>query len=242
MNLDLLGKTAVVTGASAGIGRGIAVALAAEGVHLAVTARRRDLLDELADEIAAAGGTRPVVIVQDLLADEAAERIAATAKERLGAVDILVNNAGGSRPLGYEATDEQWHEAMTLNFTRHRQLTSRMIPDMRAKGWGRVFAVGGTGSPAKAALRSWVIILAREVGKYGITVNSIGPGNILSEQGERKHSPESREAQSALIPIRRFGQPRDVAGLITYLASPLAQYITGTAFRVDGGLPSANAT
>jgi 3-oxoacyl-[acyl-carrier protein] reductase len=123
MDLQLSGKAALVTGASVGIGRGIALALAREGVRLAVSARRGDLLEGLAGEIAAVGGHRPILIVEDLMAEGAPERIAAAALNGLGAVDILVNNAGGSRVQG-RAGEDLWR-AMTST-TRQRQLAHRL--------------------------------------------------------------------------------------------------------------------
>src|SRR5262245_37987493 len=127
MELNLKGKTALVTGASIGIGRGIALALAREGARLAVVARRAELLEELAGEIVASGAAKPVLIVADLLQDGAPARIAKAAVDGLGSVDVLINNAGGSRPFKIDASEEQWHEAMTLNFTRQRQLTHVLI-------------------------------------------------------------------------------------------------------------------
>src|SRR5688572_10326212 len=117
MDLAIAGRTALVTGASIGIGRAIAVALAREGARLAVVARRRALLEELERETG-----KLTIIEQDFLAPEAPQRIAEAALAGLGGIDILVNNAGGSRRFTLESTEEQWHEAMTLNFTRHRQL------------------------------------------------------------------------------------------------------------------------
>ena len=123
MDLQLNGRTALVTGASVGIGRGIALALAAEGVRLALTARRVDKLQEVSDAIVAAGGTRPVLIEQDMYADDAAQRVAQAAVQGLGGVDILVNNAGGSRSFKeLHVSEEQWQEAITLNFHRPRQM------------------------------------------------------------------------------------------------------------------------
>ena len=130
MNLDIDGRTALVTGASSGIGRGIALALAAEGVRTIITARREDRLRELAKEITDAGGPEPVVMQQDFLLHDAPQLIA----DRAGHVEILVNNAGGSRPFGRDATEAQWEEALTLNFTRHRQLTQRLLGPMLASG------------------------------------------------------------------------------------------------------------
>ena len=123
MDLDLKGKTALVTGASMGIGRGIALALAREGAVVAMMARRGDLLEAVAGEIVAKGGAKPVLIVEDLTKEGAPERIAKAALEGLGSVDILINNAGGSRPFKLDASEAQWEEALTLNFTRQRQLT-----------------------------------------------------------------------------------------------------------------------
>src|SRR3990172_606739 len=111
MDLQLKGRSALVTGASIGIGRGVALALGREGVKLALVARRANLLEEVAAEITAAGGTKPVLIVQDFLADGAADRIAKAAREGLGAVDILVNNAGGSRPFTRDSSEELWTDA-----------------------------------------------------------------------------------------------------------------------------------
>jgi 3-oxoacyl-[acyl-carrier protein] reductase len=245
MDLDLTGRTALVTGASTGIGRGIATALAAEGVQLAVSARRQPALEELADQVVAAGGKPPQVIVQDLLAADAAERIADAVRESLGGVDILVNNAGGSRPFGKDATDEEWDEALTLNFVRHRQLTGRLLPGMIEKKWGRIVNITGKSEPegvngafaAKAAMHSWAKGLSREVGRHGITVNSVPPGRIMSEQIERNYSPEHREQHSAEeIPVGSYGRPEDIADLVCFLASPRARYLTGTVIPVDGGL------
>src|SRR3954470_12956206 len=180
-----------------GIGRAIAVALAKEGVNLAVMARRRNLLEELEKELK----TKLVIIEQDLLAENSFEQIAEAALRGLGSVDILINNAGGSRRFTLESGDAQWEEAITLNFTRHRQLTHRLLPQMMARKWGRIINITGKSEPeglngafaAKAAVHSWAKGLAREVGKHGITVNSVPPGRIISEQILRNYPPEFRE-------------------------------------------------
>ena len=245
MDLQLQQKTALVTGASTGIGRGIALALAREGVRLAVAARRRNLLEELSDEIVTAGGAKPVVIEADNMQEASPERIAQEALAGLGSVDILVNNAGGSRPFGKDATEAQWMEAMTLNFTRHRQLTGYLLPQMMARKWGRILNITGKSEPdnvngafcAKAAIHSWAKGLSREVGKHGVTVNSLPPGRIESEQILRNYTPEYRQWQCENeIPVGRYGKPEDMAAMVCFLASPLAGYITGTVIPVDGGL------
>src|SRR5262245_229449 len=245
MDLQLRDKTALVTGASIGIGRGVALGLAREGVRLALVARRAELLEQLAAEVIAAGATRPVVISQDLLQEGAPARIAKAALAELGSVAILINNAGGSRPFKLDATEEQWHEAMTLNFTRQRQLTHELIGQMIGAKWGRIITMTGKSEPdgmngafsAKAAVHAWAKGLSREVGKHGITVNCIPPGRIMSEQIRRNYPPEYRQWQAEHeIPVGRYGEPEDVANLVCFLASPLAGYITGTVIPVDGGL------
>ncbi len=147
MDLGIAGKTALVTGASIGIGRGIALALAAEGVHLALVARRGKLLEEVAAEIAASGHVRPVLIECDLMREDAPQAIADTALGGLGRVDILVNNAGGSRKFQLHTDESQWQEAMTLNFTRQRQLTDKLVDQMIARHWGRIISLTGKSEP-----------------------------------------------------------------------------------------------
>jgi 3-oxoacyl-[acyl-carrier protein] reductase len=241
MELGIQGRTALVTGASMGIGRGIATALAREGVRLAVVARRRNLLEDLEKEL----HTKLVIIEQDFLQPGAAERIAEKALAGLGSVEILVNNAGGSRRFTLEASEEQWEEALTLNFTRQRQLAHRLLPQMMAKKWGRIVNITGKSEPeglngafaAKAAMHSWAKGLSREVGRHGITVNCVPPGRILSEQILRNYPPEFRKRESEEdIPVGEYGQPADIANLVCFLASPLARYITGAVIPVDGGL------
>ena len=245
MDLGINGKTALVTGASMGIGRGIATALAAEGVRVAIVARRRNLLEEVAADIVAKGGAKPVVVECDFMREDAAATIAAQALAGLGSVEILVNNAGGSRKFTLESNDEQWNEALTLNFTRQRQLTHKLLEQMMARGWGRIVNITGKSEPegingafcAKAAMHSWAKGLSREVGKHGITVNSIPPGRIISEQILRNYTPEYRKWQSEHeIPVGEYGQPEDIANLVCFLASPRGRYITGTVIPVDGGL------
>lgn len=245
MDLQLAGKTALVTGASMGIGRAIARGLAAEGVRVAVLARRAELLETLAEEIVAAGGARPALIAQDILAEDAAGRVRDAALAALGKVEILVNNAGGSRPLPVDAPEERWTEALTLNFTRQRQITHALLPQMIAGKWGRIINVTGKSEPeglnaafaAKAAVHAWAKGLSREVGQHGITVNSIPPGRIMSEQIRRNY-PEDYRKQFAEheIPVRYWGEPEDLAVMAVFLASPLARYVTGTVIPVDGGL------
>lgn len=244
MDLGLNGKTALVTGASTGIGRGIAEAFGREGVRLAIAARRGNLLEEVAAGVVAAGGVKPVIIVQDVLAEDAAGRTAKAALDGLGAVDILINNAGGSRQFGKDATDEQWEEAMTLNFKRPRQLAHRLLDQMIERKWGRIVNITGKSEPegvngafsAKAGIHAWAKGLSREVGKFGITVNSIPPGRIMSEQIRRNYTPEYRQWQADHeIPVGRYGEPEDIANLVCFLASPIASYITGTVIPVDGG-------
>jgi 3-oxoacyl-[acyl-carrier protein] reductase len=138
MDMQLNDKTALVTGASVGIGEGIALALAAEGVQLALTARRMDKLQAVAAAIVAAGGKAPILIAQDMYAEDAAQQLSQAALKGLGRVDILINNAGGSRSFkDLHVSEAQWQEAMTLNFHRPRQLADALIDQMIANKWGR---------------------------------------------------------------------------------------------------------
>ena len=246
MDLKLKDKTALVTGASQGIGRAIAKGLAAEGVKICIAARRRPLLETLAKEITAAGGIAPTIVEVDIMEDGAPQRLAADALKALGHIDILINCAGGSRlAIPIDAPEEEWDSVMTLNFIRVRQLTHAILPDMVKNGWGRVINISGksepdallASTPAKAAIHAWSKGLSRAVGKHGITVNCIPPGRIMSEQIRRKYSEEFRTRQSAEeIPVGRYGEPEELAALAVFLASPVAGYITGAVLPVDGGL------
>jgi 3-oxoacyl-[acyl-carrier protein] reductase len=245
MDLQLEGRTALVTGASMGIGHAIARGLAAEGVKMAVVARRENLLRELADEIARGQNPAPHLIVQDIMARDSAARIRDAALTALDHIDILINCAGGSRPLPLDAGEDRWEEAITLNFTRVRQLTHAILPHMIERKWGRIVNITGKSEPehvnaafsAKAAIHAWAKGLSRDIGRHGITVNSIAPGRIMSEQIRRNYPPEERERMSRTeIPVGRYGEPEELAVMAVWLCSPLARYITGTVIPVDGGL------
>ncbi len=245
MDLQLKAKTALVTGASQGIGRAIAKGLAAEGVRVCIVARRRELLDQLAKEIVAVGGHQPHIVMVDIMAEGAPQNLAQEALTALGRIDILINCAGGSRPLPIDAPEERWHEAMTLNFTRVRQLSHAVFPGMITHHWGRIINITGKSEPeglnaafsAKAGIHAWAKGLSRELGKHGITINCIPPGRILSEQIRRNYPEEYRKEHAAKeIPVGRYGEPEELACLAVFLASPVASYITGAVIPVDGGL------
>ncbi|MDE1931804.1 MAG: SDR family oxidoreductase, partial [Alphaproteobacteria bacterium] len=149
------------------------------------------------------------------------------------------------RPINWQAPDQVWDEALMLNFTRLRQLTHATLPGMIAQTWGRSINITGKSEPerinasfaAKAAVHAWAKGLSREVGRHGITVNSIAPGRIISEQILRLYpEKDRREFAEREIPVGEYGQPEDLAVLAAFLASPLARYMTGTVIPVDGGL------
>jgi 3-oxoacyl-[acyl-carrier protein] reductase len=244
MELDLESRTAVVTGASIGIGRAIAKGLALEGVRVLAVARRKDLLEKLVLEVKAEGGA-VIPVAQDLVQEDAAKTLAATAAAELGHVDILVNNAGGSRPLPVDAPDSAWDEALALNFTSYRKIAHALLPQMIERQWGRIINITGKSEPeglnaafaAKAAVHAWAKGLSREIGKHGITVNCIPPGRIMSEQIRRNYPEDYRKHfAEEEIPVGFWGEPEDLAALAVFLASPVARYITGTVIPVDGGL------
>lgn len=246
MDLQLKGRRALVTGASQGIGRAIALGLAREGVYVAAVARRKPLLEALSKEIAGCGGEAPVLIEADFYPENASEAVAARALDALGGIDILINAAGGSRPITFDASKEQWHEGMTLNFWRIRELTHAVVPSMKLQRFGRIVNLTGTSEPkilnaafsAKAAVHVWAKGLSREIAPYGITINSLQPGRIRSEQIDKRYPTEEarREFSQAEIPAGRFGQPEEIGNLAIFLASPLAGYVTGTVIPVDGGM------
>jgi 3-oxoacyl-[acyl-carrier protein] reductase len=250
MDLQLSGRTAVVSGASAGIGRVTAAALGREGVRVAIVARREAELRSLAEEMVNEGSPEPVVIVDDLGEDGAFDRVATVALANLGHVDIVVNNLGQARPFDLNTSEEEWDEAFRLNFVTARRLTGPFLPGMAERRWGRVIAMTATSEPthvsgsltAKAALLIWAKGLARVVAPDGITVNCISPGFLMTDQIRNNFIPtfvpteqQQKEWLDREIPMGRFGDPADAANLITFLCSPLAGYITGQRVYVDGG-------
>ena len=244
MYWGLQGKTALVTGASQGIGRTTAKLLAMEGVTVVAVARRIELIEQLAREVAPGVG-KIIPLAVDFSVDGESERAAKEAERLLGHVDILINAAGGSRPVPFDATKEQWLEGMTLNFFRIRELTHAIVPGMQKQGWGRIVTFTGTSEPrmlnaaftAKAAIHVWAKALSREVAAQGVTVNCLQPGRIRTEQIKKRYPTLESELEYSRqeIPLGRFGSPEEIAAVAIFLSSPLSSYVTGTVIPVDGG-------
>lgn len=246
MDLGIKGKTALITAASGGIGRGIAEALSDAGVFVAISGRYLEKLQIVADSLAKHSARPPAIVIGDICDKNGPADIASKAMLALGGrVDILINNVGGARPVLGQTDDAFWDEALTVNFLAARRLTDLIVPNMKAQNWGRIISISGAtvapklngAAPAKAALVSWSRSLSCELGACGITVNTIAPGRINSAQIQKLHPTEESKTEwiKQNIPAGYFGEPYDVGHLAAFLASPLARYINGAAIPVDGG-------
>jgi 3-oxoacyl-[acyl-carrier protein] reductase len=242
---ELVDKTALITGATGGLGGAIARALHRQGATVAISGRQLDKLELLAGELE----SRVVVCPCDLARKEEVAKLIDVAIAKLGRLDILVNNAGLTRDnLFMVMKDEQWDEVITVNLTSTFMLMrSAARAMMRAKtGYGRIINIssisGIMGNPgqgnyaaAKAGMIGMSKSLAREVASRGITVNCIAPGFIKTPMTDALTDKQTASIKEA-IPAQRFGTPEDVAGATVYLASLEAAYITGATLNVNGGL------
>jgi 3-oxoacyl-[acyl-carrier protein] reductase len=240
---DLNGKTALVTGASGGIGGAIAQALHAQGAKVALSGTRRQPLDELAARL----GDRAIVIPANLSSPEEVERLAKDAEAQLGSLDILVNNAGLTRDgLVMRMKDEDWQSVIDVNLTAAFRLCRAAVRGMMKRRHGRIVnitsVVGVTGNPgqvnycaSKAGLIGMSKSLAQEVASRGITVNCIAPGFITSAMTEALNDDQKNRILGG-IPAGRMGDVGEIAAAAIYLASNEAAYVTGQTLHVNGGM------
>ena len=247
MQLLLHNKKCIVTGASQGLGRAIAILLAAEQCDLVLVARRKKPLEEVKKLIQKKYNCKVSTLSIDVTSNNADIKIKDFALNQLGTIDILINSAGGSRPTTWDAPESFWEEGMSLNFTALRKLTTRIIPIMTKNKWGRVINITGSVEPrevnvanaAKSAVHAWAKGLSRVVAANGITINSISPGRLNTEQILKRRHPNIKERKKFIkenIPVGYFGDPEDLACLAVFLSSPIARYITGELIHVDGGM------
>jgi len=240
---DLTGKSALVTGASGGLGGAIARALHAQGANVALSGTRKEALEALAGEL----GARTLVLPCDLADKQAVEALVPAAEAAMGALDILVNNAGVTRDnLFMRMKDEEWDSVLALNLTAAFRLSRACLKGMMRRRYGRIVAitsiVGVTGNPgqgnyaaAKAGLIGMSKALAAEVASRNITVNCVAPGFIASPMTEGLNE-KQREAILASVPMGRLGAGADVGAAVVYLASAEAAYVTGQTLHVNGGM------
>ena len=240
------GRIALVTGASQGIGRACALALAAAGAHVALAARTLDKLTAAADEIRAAGGTAELFSL-DITDEASIKNCGKAVLERFGQIDILVNNAGITRDgLSMRMKRADWDATLATNLTGAFLMTQAVMPSMMKHRWGRIIniasVVGETGqagqanyAASKAGLIGLTKSLARELGSRNVTVNAIAPGFIETAM-TAVLTEEQRSAMTTLIPLGRAGNDRDIAPAVVFLASDDAAYITGHTLDINGGM------
>ena len=242
MDLGLTGRTAIVCGASAGMGLAIAGALAAEGVNVAMFARRREVLEREAERLGALAVRGDVRDPADL------ERLVERTVKAYGGVDILVNNSGGPpRTSALELNDRLLQDAVDLLLQSVVRLTGLCLPYLAKSGHGRVINITSStvrepvdnlalSNAVRPGVIGWAKTLAREVGPDGITVNSIAPGRIETERLAEVYPDGPTEEDLQAIPLRRFGHTEEIADVVCFLASDRASYVSGTTIAVDGGL------
>jgi 3-oxoacyl-[acyl-carrier protein] reductase len=240
MDLGLAGTTAIVCGASSGMGLGIAESLREEGANVVMFARRKELLEREAERI---GG---VAVTGDVTSSGALERLVQTAVDSFGGVDVLVNNSGGPpRSTAVGLTAEQVEEAVQLLLTSVVRLTGLCLPYLERSGRGRIVNITSStvrepienlvlSNVVRPAVIGWAKSLAREVGPLGITVNSIAPGSIDTDRIRELHPEGPSEEDLQAIPARRLGTTREIGDVVTFLCSERASYVSGTLLFVDG--------
>lgn len=247
---NLTGKVALVTGASSGIGRASALALASQGAKVALAARRVEKLEAVAAEIKALG-KEALVIPTDILKKEDVVNAVAMTVKTFGKLDILLNNAGvGAISTTLEMPESDWDKVVDTNLKAYFFMAQTAIKEMAKNKWGRVINIasilsGGVGSgmagavnycASKGGVVSLTEALADEFAPMGITVNAIGPGFIETEMTESvKAMPDFYNGLLARIPMKRFGKAEEIAATVVYLASNEASYTTGATFYIDGG-------
>lgn len=242
MELGLGGRTALVCGASAGIGLGCAEALAAEGANVVMLARGAEALEREASRLGALAVAGDVKSAADL------ERVVDRTVERYGGVDVLVLNSGGPpRTRAVDVTDEGVEDAVELLLLSAVRLVRLCRPHLERSEHGRVIAITSSSvkepidnlalsNAIRPGLVGWLKTLSRELGPTGVTVNAIAPGRIDTERLQEVYPDGPTEADLASIPLRRLGTPREVGDVVCFLASERAAYVTGTTIAVDGGL------
>jgi 3-oxoacyl-[acyl-carrier protein] reductase len=264
MDIKLDGRTAIITGGSAGIGKAIAQKFVLSGANVVIAARRLSKLEQSVTDIVAACETVPnclykiKAISADICSAEECSKIVAFTESEFGSIDILINNAGTSQKGDFlELSDECWQEDLDLKLFAAIRLSRLVIPNMRARKWGRIINVLNLGAKApmggsaptaisRAAGMALMKVLANENAAYNVLVNGLLVGRIESEQWERRHAADPRnlsledwyaEAANRLgISMGRFGTAEEFANIATFLASDAGSYINGTAINVDGGL------
>ncbi len=240
---DLSGKTALITGATGGIGGAIARALHAQGATVAISGTRREALDALAAEL----GSRVHVLPCDLSDKVSVEALVPKAEETLSQLDILVANAGITKDnLLVQLRDEDWEAVLNINLTATFRLTRAAVKGMMRRRFGRVIGitsvVGVTGNAgqsnytaAKAGMIGMLKSVAAEYAKRGVTANCVAPGFIASPMTEKLND-KQREAILARVPANRLGAGADVAAAVVYLSSDEAGYVTGQTLHINGGM------
>jgi 3-oxoacyl-[acyl-carrier protein] reductase len=242
VDLGLKGRTALVTGASSGLGLATAEALAAEGANVSMFARRRDLLEREADRIGALAVRGDVSIPKDL------ERAVETTVKAFGAIDVLVWNSGGPTPgPAVDVTPESLEHALEVLFLPAVRLLQLCLPHLEASAGGRFVAITSLAAKEptdrlalsnaiRPGLTGWMKTLARELGPKGITVNCVAPGRIATARLDELYPGGPSDADLEAIPLRRWGDPREFGDVVCFLASDRARYVTGQTVVVDGGL------
>jgi 3-oxoacyl-[acyl-carrier protein] reductase len=257
METGLKGKVAMVAGSSQGIGRAIALAMAAEGADVAICARRQDVLDVVAEEAHSRFGVQAFAQSVDVADDAAVRGFVAATASRFGHVDVCVTNAGGppAKPF-LQTTMEEWERAWLLNLRSAVSFAQAVLPHMQRQGWGRIVTLSSytVKQPApelvlsntiRAGIMGLVRSLAGQFGRDGITVNNVGPGftetdrsRSLLEQRAKNRGVPIEEVQQELekdIPVGRMATPEEVASAVVWLASKCSASITGQTILVDGG-------